>query len=187
MIRTATDKSLDKYENHLHENEARWFAVYTNYKREKIVRNRLAAKGVECYVPLQQLTRRYQRKVRQVELPLISRYIFVRIARPQYVPVLETPDVLSFVRIRKNLLAIPEAEIDLLRRIVGELEEITVNPAAFHPGDPVEIIGGQLTGLRGTLIEKRSDHNVVITLETLGYDLHVQVDPSLLRRAVPVR
>lgn len=182
MNATALQRGAQAYEDHLHETEARWFAIYTNYKREKVVRDRLSDKGIECYLPLQQVTRRYQRKVKQLELPLISRYLFARITRRFYVPVLETSDVLNFVRIRRNLLAIPQAEIDLLRRVVGELTDIEVIPATFQPGDPVEIIGGQLTGLRGKLVEKRNDRIVIITLETLGYEIPVQVDPAYLRR-----
>ena len=162
-------------ENHLHESEARWFAVYTRYKREKQVAKHLQQKGIEHYLPLQRLTRRYDRKVKQVELPLINCYIFVRIVKSEYVPVLETQDVLQFVKFSRNLISIPPAEIDLLRRVVGELEEFEVNPAAYHPGDQVEVIGGQLTGLKGTLIEKRGQHRLIVALETLGYELNMEV------------
>ena len=64
-----------QYENHLDTSEARWFAVYARYKREKVVAQRLQEKGIECYLPLQRLTRYYTRKVKQVELPLISGYL----------------------------------------------------------------------------------------------------------------
>ena len=146
---------------------------------------RLREKGVECYLPLQKLTRRYTRKVKQVELPLISCYIFTKITRPEYVPVLETADVVQFVRFRRNLIAIPEAEIEIMRRVVGEGIELVAEPSQFHPGDAVEIVGGQLTGLKGILLEQRSDKNFVIELESLGYSLHMQVDPALLRRIRP--
>ena len=172
-------------ENHLHATEARWFAVYARYKREKLVAQRLQEKGIECYLPLQRLTRYYTRKVKQVELPLISGYLFTRITRPEYVPVLETQDVVQFVRFSRNLISIPEREINIIRRVVGEDIEIEVEPNGFHPGDAVEIIGGQLTGLKGTLLERRSDKNFVIELESLGYNLLMQVDPSLLRRVMP--
>ena len=86
-------KDAPKPINQLHDTEARWFAVYTRYKREKIVRKQLSDKGIECYLPLQQFTRHYTRKVKQVQLPLISCYIFVKICKPEYIKVLETPEV----------------------------------------------------------------------------------------------
>lgn len=174
-----------RYEDHLDAKEARWFAVYARYKREKLVARRLQEKGIECYLPLQQLTRYYTRKVKKVELPLISGYLFTRITRQEYVPVLETQDVVQFVRFSRNLISIPEREIDVIRRVVGENVDIEVQPGSFRPGDAVEIIGGQLTGLKGILLERRSDKNFVIELDSLGYSLLMQVDPALLRRIRP--
>ena len=173
------------HENHLDAREARWFAVYARYTREKLVARRLQEKGIECYLPLQRLTRYYTRKVKHVELPLISGYLFTRITKPQYVPVLETPDVVQFVRFSRNLISIPESEIDIIRRVVGENVEVSAEPNRFQPGDEVEIIGGQLTGLKGILLERRSDKNFLIELESLGYSLLMQVDPALLRRIRP--
>lgn len=172
-------------ENHLSKFEARWFAVYTHYKREKIVAKRLTNKGIEHFLPLQTLTRRYTRKVKRVELPLINCYIFVKITKPEYVSVLQTEDVLKFISFRRNLISIPEQEINVLRLVVGQNIEVEVERGSISIGDEVEIIGGQLTGLRGTLLEQRSDKNFVVELEKLGYSLLMQLDPQLLRRIPP--
>jgi len=184
-LKTINLPAEQEFENHLHLTEARWFAVYTGYKREKKVVELLTKKGIAAYVPLQHLTRHYTRKTRQVELPLISCYVFVKITQPQYVPVLETQFVQRFLKIRRNLLAIPEAEIDLLRRIVGELTDIEVETTGFHQGDEVEVIAGQLTGLRGVLVEKRGRQKLVIALKTMGYDLMMEVNPGHLRKLQP--
>ena len=170
-----------KSENHLHNCEMRWFAVCTKYKREKLVYQRLRAKGIESYLPLQHFVRRYTRKVRTVELPLISRYVFARIVRKQYVPVLETPDVTGFVRFSSNLICIPDREIDMLRRIVGEDIGLEVEPNSFYQGDEVEITAGNLAGVKGILLKQESKHNFLIELSHIGFSLRLQVDPALLR------
>jgi transcription antitermination factor NusG len=171
-----------KYENHLHPTEARWFAVYSGYKREKKVVALLAKKGIKAYVPLQKLTRYYTSKTKQVEIPLISCYVFVQIVQSEYVPVLETQFVQRFLKINQNLLAIPPKEIDLLKRIVGEITDIEIDTASWQQGDKVEVIAGQLTGLQGTLVEKRGKHRLIITLHTLGYDLSLEINRNLLRK-----
>lgn len=170
-----------KLENHLHEHEARWFAVHTRYKREKIVHQRLTGKGIESYLPLQQFVRRYSRKVRTVELPLISRYIFTRIVKKEYVPVLEIPDVTGFVRFSNNLISIPDREINLLQRIVGGGFETDVEPYGFQQGDEVEIIAGSLTGVRGLLVRRENKRHFIIELSHIGCTLRLQVDPRLLK------
>lgn len=168
------------YTNHLHTTDGRWFAVYAQFKREKIVERQLRQKGVECYLPLQKVTRLYQRKRRTVELPLISGYIFVRITKDQYLPVLETEHVVRFVRFSKNLISIPEAEIDLIRRVVGEGFPLEVEQTSMAEGDAVEIVAGNLTGLSGRLISREGKKQVAIELTNIGYSLRLTVDPSIL-------
>ncbi len=167
--------------NQLHEAEPRWFAVYTKYKREKMIDKRLRERGIDVYLPLQKVTRHYTRKVKHLELPLISCHIFTRITRKEYVPVLQDPDVLKFVRIAKDLIAIPEREMDIMRRIVGEEVEAVAEPASFQLGQEVEVIGGRLTGLRGLLVDRHNEKTFILEVPSLGYEFRMEVDPALLQ------
>lgn len=177
--------SQQQLENHLSNLEARWFAVYTSYKREKVVASELHRKGIKHFLPLLPVTRRYKRKIRHQELPLINHYIFVKIRKQDYVPVLETPEVRGFVKFAGNLIAIPEAEIDIMRRVIGQRVEVEAKPTKFNKGDEVEIVSGQLTGMRGVLLERRGNKTFVVELSTMGYALHMQIDPNLLRPCAP--
>jgi transcription antitermination factor NusG len=170
--------------NQLHETEARWFAVYTRYKREKVVLKRLAEQGREIYLPLQKVTRYYTRKIVHTELPLISCYIFARVIKKEYVPILEDPDVLFFVKQRADLLAIPEREINILRAVTGEGVPVEVSKMEDLPreGDEVEIIQGRLFGMKGFLLETRNRKIVVIELETLGMALQLQLPLEHVRK-----
>lgn len=175
-------KESAKNENHLHETEPRWFAVYTNYKREKLVQKMLSQKRIECYLPIQKVTRRYVRKVRTLELPLISCYVFVKIVRSEYVPILETDHVVKFTKIAQNLLSIPESEMEIMKQVVGEGIEVTIEPRGIETGDEVEIVSGNLTGLKGKLISVEGKNQMVIELEQMGYSLRMKIEPSLLRK-----
>ncbi len=169
-------------EVHLHATEPRWFAIYTKYKREKLIHKELQRKGIESYLPIQTVIRHYTRKRKKVELPLISCYLFVKITKPEYVPVLEIDDVVKFVRFSKNLLAIPEKEINLLKIIVGEGLPLVAEKKALRQGDTVEVIGGNLTGLQGILVEEHGEKEMIIDLDTMGYSLRMQIDAKLLKK-----
>lgn len=172
-------------ENHLHLSEYRWFAISTPYKREKYVQRLLTRKGIVAYVPLQTVTRRYSRKIKHVDLPLFNRYVFVKIIKDDYVKVLETEQVTGFVKIGNNLLAIPEAEIALIKRILGEVKQLTSEPIRYRSGDEVEIISGNLTGIEGTLVKVEGKSLVLVDLQYLGYSLSMHIDPKLLRKKRP--
>ena len=180
----TTKTGTPAYENHLSSEEARWFAVYTRSKSEKVVKQLLDAKGIENYLPLLNVTRRYTRKIKQLQLPLISCYIFVKIVKDQYVPVLETENVVKFIRFSKNLIAIPDEEIDIMRRVVGEVKEVEAEMGVMKEGDLVEIIGGRLTGIKGRLVEKQGKKKMVVALENIGYSLSMTIDASLLRKVI---
>lgn len=170
-------------ENHLDNNVAKWFAVYTKYKREKVILKDLQRQGIQAYLPIQKLTRIYASKKKKVELPLISCYIFVKITKPEYIPVLQTDNVVNFVKIARSLISIPEREMEIMRQIVGEGIPVTAEPSsAFNRGDQVEIVGGNLTGLQGTLVDNHGEKEVVIDLETMGYSLRMTLDTKYLRK-----
>ena len=170
-------------ENHLDKEVPKWFAVYTSYKREKLVAKMLSQKGIENYLPLQKVVRRYNRKIRTQELPLINCYIFVRIIKGQYVPVLETEYVHKFTKIANNLLSIPDHEIETLKRIVGEEGlELSLEQERLNIGDQVEIIAGNLIGIQGRLVAEDGKNKVIVDLENVGYSLKMTIEASLLRK-----
>lgn len=169
--------------NHLHLSEPRWFAVRTRSKSEKMVQRMLEKKGIAAWLPLQKLMRRYSRSTRLTEKPLLNGYVFVRIVRDQYVAVLETEHVAGFVRFSKDLLSVPQSEIDLLKRITLEDGlEVEVIPGAFAEGDPVEISAGNLMGLRGHVVRVEGKRKFQVELQHLLHSLLITVDAAFLEK-----
>lgn len=167
--------------NDLHPTETRWFAVRTRSKSEKFVKRMLDKKGVTAYLPLQQLMRQYGRVKRVVEKPLINCYVFVQITTAHYVPVLETENVTGFVKFNKDLIAIPEAEIDIIRRVtLEEGLDVATEASNFETGDLVEISAGNLMGLKGRIVKKEGKRNFQIELTSLGLNLLISVDAAFL-------
>jgi len=166
--------------NNLSNTEYKWFAVYTKYKAEKFVVDKLNAKRIIAYVPLISITKRYTRKVKTYDKPLINCYVFVKISKEDYIKVLETEYVIKFLKIKNDLIAIPDEEIELLKRVVGEGKNIDICQE-IEVGQEVEIISGNLTGIKGRLLKKESKHNFFIQLNTIGVQMKMHIDPVFLR------
>ena len=168
--------------NQLSSTEKRWFAVYTKYKCEKYVADALTKKEVEAYVPTYTKTRRYSKKIKHYNLPLINCYVFVCIKKDQYVKTLETEYVMKFLKNGNDLLAIPEVEINTLKRVVGEDIEVKETLSSdWYEGEEVEVISGQLAGMKGKIVSREGKRSFVIDLETIGYQLRIKVDFNILR------
>lgn len=169
-------------EVHLVAKEARWFALYTRYKREKQVFLRLNEQSINAYLPLRKVTRRYGNRVRHAELPLLPCYIFTKITTKEYVKVLQTQDVVDFVKFSNNLIAIPEREIEVLQRVVEGTQDMEVEPSSYQVGDKVEIVGGQMTGIQGILVKREGKKNFLVELNNIGYSLLLHVPTAALRK-----
>jgi transcription antitermination factor NusG len=176
--------NLTSYENHLSESESKWFAVRTRFKSEKVALKQLQRMGVETYLPIRQMTRRYGRKIRKVELPLINSFVFVRIKKNEYASVLETEYVAGFLKFGNNLLSIPDVEIEMIRRLLGEdIEiEVVVKEESYAKGDWVEVTKGPLLGMKGCLLNIQGKDKLLVELTNSGHSLHISIDTDLLRK-----
>ena len=175
-------KPKKEFTNQLDQEIPKWFAIYTLFRREKMVNRMLLQKGIESYLPLKKVTRRYSKKIREQELPLLNCYLFVKITKSEYIKVLETEHVLKFIKIGKNLLCVTDEEIEIIKKITGEGLPIEIDPSKYVEGDLVEVTSGNLVGLRGTLVSKEGKKRFSIVLDNLGCTLKMTIDPSILRR-----
>lgn len=176
------NKKTDTIVNQISDNQKKWFAVYTKYKCEKFVSDLLAKKQIEAYVPIVTKTRRYTRKIKQYHVPLINCYVFVFISKEQYIQTLETEYVIKFLKQGKDLLAIPQTEIDVLKRVSGDVAEVEILEGyMLEPGEEVEVVTGHLTGMKGTIVSRTSKKVFLIELKTIGFRLQIGIDLKLLK------
>jgi len=109
-------------------------------------------------------------------MPLISGYLFVRISRKEYDPVLQSNYVVSYVRFEGKAAIIPENQIDYLKLMLKQENlDIEITRESFEPGQMVEVFAGPLIGLRGKLVKIKGKNKVAIELEQLGYSALVEL------------
>lgn len=151
-----------------------WFALSTFSNSEKQVEKHLAIRGVETFLPLHTVVKRWKnRQTVKLDRPLFAGYLFVRIAPTERVRVLESPGVVSIVSSGRKLLPLPEEEIETLRK------ELHLREAEPHPylkaGTRVRIKSGPLTGMTGVVIRNDKRLRVVISFEMLMRSIAVHV------------
>ena len=171
----------------LHHQIKQWFAVYTKYRCEKSVLRELSSKHINAYVPIKVIEKKYGYNRRLVELPLISCYVFVKICKSEYVSVLETDNVINYVKFGKDLIPIPEKEIDILKQSVKDIKLKTTAEPRFYQGDIVEVTAGHLKGMEGKLVELKGKKVFVVELKKFGYSLLMEINPAYLKKRNLVR
>jgi transcription antitermination factor NusG len=159
-----------------------WRVIKTKTKCEKFVRDKILAMGIDAFVPTQQRTAKYNRKVKVYELPLITCYTFVKLDPSRRNQILSIPYVQGMLRMNGKDCTVSPEEIHWLQKISGTDIDIKTETLSMQQGDRVMLAYGHLAGMEGTILSKRSKHEVAVALESLGLQMVLQVDPAMLVR-----
>jgi transcription antitermination factor NusG len=159
------------------ENDVAWYALRTQHQHEKAAADSLVNKRIETFLPLYQTIRQWNDRKKRLSLPLFPGYIFIRAGLRRWRDVVTTPGIWGFVQIGNHAAAIPDAEIEVVRKIVnGPLQ------AEPHPflkcGDWVRVKSGPLRDIQGILVCKKNHFRLVLSVEMLGKSVSVEVESS---------
>jgi transcription termination/antitermination protein NusG len=162
-------------------NLANWYAVYTQPRHEKKVAQQLAMRSVEAYLPLYESIRRWKDRRTKLNLPLFPGYVFVRMVLQQRLKVLEVPSVVQIVGNNGHPSALPDEDIERLR---GSLANRKMEP---HPylamGKRVRIRSGPLAGLEGTVLRRKGQIRIVISIDAIQRSVVMELETADLQAA----
>jgi len=128
-------------------------------------------------------TRRWSDRTKLVEAPLFPGYMFVRmVADPKLLTtVLRLPGLVRFVTFGRELVAVPNAEMETVRALA---ESGTIcEPAPFPAvGERVRIRGGCLEGVEGVLRGQKDRREIVISAGAIQRSLKVPLGSYRVER-----
>jgi transcription antitermination factor NusG len=158
-----------------------WFAIHTRAKHENKVAYELERRGVSAFVPFVAQVRRWSDRNKVLESVLFSCYAFVYTysVAAIYQSVLKIPGVLQWVTFGRFPAAIPNNQMEAVKRVV----ETRVN-CAVHPflksGQRVRIRGGCLEGLECILLSEPGDRKLVLSIESIERSICISASGYLL-------
>src|ERR1700761_5973347 len=160
----------------------KWYPVYTNPRAEKKAYEALLNKGIEAYLPLRRQLKQWSDRKKWVEEPFIKSYVFVHIAEHEQAAVLMTRGIARFIYFGSKIAAMPDRQIDDLKLLMTSPLELEVTEENLLPGEKITIKAGPLKGMTGEIISYRSQKQLILRLENLGYSIIVHVAASLIDR-----
>lgn len=155
----------------------RWFALRTRSRHEKLVRDRLAAQGIEPLLPTVKKLSQWKDRKKEVEVPLFSGYCFARFAWPDRLAVQTTSGVVDIVGGGDRPESIPDEEIDALKILMSSTLRYDASPY-LREGMMVEVTKGPLKGVRGLLVRKGKRHRLVIAVHLIQQAASVEMYDS---------
>ncbi len=157
--------------------EARWFAIRTRSRHEKVAAQQLETQQIETFLPLVTQVHHWSDRRMQVEMPLFSGYAFVRVApgASDRLRVLRTHGVVSFVGIHGEGIPIPDSQIEDIRTLLAHKVPFK-NHTFLRVGQRVRIRGGALDGVEGILSAHNQDRSLVISVEPIQRSLSIRIE-----------
>lgn len=154
-----------------------WYAVQTRARHERVVMQRFQDKGLTAFLPVVTEKRRWSDRWKEVEMPLFSCYVFVKImaTNEDRLRVLCTDSVFDFVGATRQGTPIPDEQIEAVQTIVNERMNWETFPF-LKIGQRVRIRSGSLTGVEGILVSRNGKRSVVVSVDAIQRSLAVRVE-----------
>lgn len=154
-----------------------WFAVWTRSRHEQVVREQIERRHFDAFLPTITRWSRWKDRKKKVDWPLFPGYCFARFNPEEALAILKCTGVVNIVSFEGKPAAIPEQEIESIRRLVTS--ELQYDPCPMiREGMMVEVKHGALKGVVGRLIRKGSHARLVLSVDLIGQAVSVEVDAA---------
>ena len=152
-----------------------WVAVYTSPRAEKTVTLRITQElGLETYLPLHRVLRKWSDRMKSVEVPLIPSYTFIKMRECDLWNVRDIYGICGFVSFPSTGIAvIPEQDIANLRQLADS--------DMLRYGAHVRIVAGEFQGMEGTIVKNVQEGNFSVKIGGLSVRLVVKLEPDVLQ------
>ena len=154
-----------------------WYALYTKPRFEKRVRETLESNGFECYLPLHRSPRVWSDRVKMVDMPLFSSYIFVKSKESEIRSLIRLNGIVRVIFYDGKPAVIRQQELEAIKMFLEVAEGKTL-----CTGDEVEILVGSLKCKSGKVVKIKKKY-IVLRIEQLAATVSVNTeDVALLNR-----
>jgi transcription antitermination factor NusG len=152
-----------------------WYAIRTRSRSEKIVRDQLARREIEEYLPVVKRVSQWKDRKKVIEWPLFQGYCFAKFCHEQGLIVLQTPGVVEIVGNGQNPEPIVEEEILALQHVMNHPRPCETHPY-LEEGMFVSVTRGPFEGIKGTLVRKGDGCRLVLSIRLIRQSVAVHID-----------
>lgn len=153
----------------------RWLCVQVKSGGEFKSALGLRERGYESFVPVFEQKRQWSDRVKIVQVPLFTGYVFLRFNSASSHPAVTAPGVLRFVGTGKTPAPIEDSEIEALQ--LTTRTGLLCGPCAFlEVGQEVEVRLGPLASLRGKIVRFKNKQRLILSVNLIKKSMFVEVD-----------
>ena len=157
--------------------DRRWLALYTKARQEKSLARELLKLGIPFYLPLVRKVGVARGRKRTSLVPLFAGYLFLFGSEEERLRTLGTNRI-------SRVLAVDDPDqlvFDLrqLRQLIATNAPLTVE-SRLGPGQQVRVRQGPFAGLEGTVVKRRGETRLLVSINFLQRGASVEIDDFML-------
>ncbi len=156
-----------------------WFALLTRSNFEQTVYNVISGKSIDVFLPRTKKKSKRKDRTLMIEVPLFPGYLFVRstFEASDQLNILKTTGAVRLLGNKRGPLPIPDSQINSLQLMTNaNMDLITGRSILLQKGDPVMILEGPMTGLKGEFTRHKGKGRIIIKIDLLGQYAGVEMD-----------
>ena len=162
-----------------------WVVLYTNPRAEKQVALNLTDANIENYLPLVRQRRKWSDRMKWVELPLLSSYVFARIKATELGLMRQVDGVvcpITFGQNARKVALISDETMETFKKIVEiEQENCLLKAGEFVEGAKVRVLSGVYQGQEGLLLQKEGETLFGVKIEGIIFAIAAKIDEKFLQ------
>lgn len=156
-------------------NAKRWQVIYTRPRWEKKVDQLLKMQDITSYCPLRKIKSKWADRIKVIEIPLFSSYVFVYISPKEELKVRLTLGVVNFVYYMGKPAELRQEVVESVKDLLQVYPEAeVVNFDGLEIGDRVIVKDGIMNQKVGEII-KLKGKDVLVVIDSLNCALVMKV------------
>lgn len=159
-----------------------WHVIYTKPNHEMKMADKLAALNIEHFLPLTTRERKWSDRIKKITVPVFKSYIFVFIDSSQYYSIKTCAGFLYFIGFGNgHPSTIPREQISAMQTLNNSNNRWEIEEEKYEEGALIEIMEGELLGLKGILVEDPTKTKMKIEIPCLKKSIVFQVNNKDVR------
>lgn len=146
-------------------------------KCEKMVSDQLRGKGYEEFLPMCWSRRLWSDRVKVIQMPLFTGYLFCRFDPENRFAILTTPGVCTIVGRGRTPLPVDANQVESIRLAVRSGQGVEPWPR-LEVGNKVRIEVGPLSGVEGTLLRHKGTTHLILGVTLMQRAVAVEIDET---------
>ncbi|MDR2805410.1 MAG: UpxY family transcription antiterminator [Dysgonamonadaceae bacterium] len=156
-----------------------WYVVYTKPKHENKVHQQLLADKYEAYLPLKKHHSVWSDRQKVLYKPLFPSYVFVYLDNiALYYKILKIYGTLAFIMFAGKFATVTEDEINKIKQVLAECNNIEVSSEDFSVGEKRKIMAGVFCGFDCEVIRHKGKKKILVRIDSLKQNIVAELNTS---------